>query len=117
MHLKQTSKDDEFVQYMNRDSIIRATNRAKRLKLNRVADMKFVKTLHPTLNYPVIFQIDHPGYKGKASTCEIDVQRFCIMTNRSDMDYLQIDIPNKFVSKDVFKMKLNNRKDRQNGTV
>tara|TARA_R100000458_G_C8276973_1_gene252390 strand:- start:1456 stop:1791 length:336 start_codon:yes stop_codon:yes gene_type:complete len=111
MHFKQTSKDDEFVKYMTRESIIRATNRAKRMNLNRIADMRFVKSLHPDVNFPVMFQMDHPGYNGKP-----DVMRYVIMTNRSEHDMLQIDIPHKFVSKDVFKMRLNNREDR-NGTV
>lgn len=107
MHFKQTSKDDEFVQYMTRDSIIRANNRAKRLKLNRVTDTKFLDSLHPTHNFPVIFQMDHKGWRGTP-----DVIRFVVLVNREPMDRLQIDIPYKFVSKDVFKMKLNNRKDR-----
>tara|TARA_Y100000361_G_C10896580_1_gene206881 strand:- start:111 stop:389 length:279 start_codon:yes stop_codon:yes gene_type:complete len=92
---------------MTKDSIIRANNRAKRMKLNRVADKKFLDSLHPTLNFPVLFQMDHPGYKGTP-----DVKRFVVMTNREPMDKLQIDIPYRFVSKDVFKMRLNNREDR-----
>ena len=108
MHFKQTSKEDEFVQYMTRDSIIRATNRAKRMKLNRVADMKFLKSLHPTLNFPVLLSIDHKGYDGQP-----DVKRLIVMTNRHPNEQIQVDIPYKYLEKDVFQMKLNTRKDRK----
>jgi len=90
--------ETKFVQYMTKESLIRATNRAIRMKLNRIADLEFLKTLHPTLNFPVTMAFEHKGYKGKP-----DVVRHIVFTNREPFDHLQIDIPHKFLKKDVFR--------------
>tara|TARA_Y100001951_G_C11291639_1_gene272601 strand:- start:2708 stop:3043 length:336 start_codon:yes stop_codon:yes gene_type:complete len=106
MQITQASGKDKFIKYMTKDSILRANNRAKRMKLNRVLDDKFLKTLHPSLNFPVLMTMDHPGYNG-----QVDVKRFVVFTNR-DQSHIQIDIPYKFVAKDVFQMELNKDKNK-----
>lgn len=106
MHIKQTSRNDNYLYYMTKKSLIRANNRARNMRLNRAMSSKFLETLHPTIKYPVMTQLDHPGTHGSNfGPGTPDVKRVLVHTNRSEHSTIIIDIPYRFFTKDVFIMK------------
>mgnify|MGYP003671184745 CR=1 FL=1 len=114
MHIKQTSENDNYMYYMTKKTIIRSNNRAKKMGLNRAMDSRFLKTLHPSLKYPVMAQIFHAGYNGSNfGPGTPDCKRVIVYTQRSEHSTLIIDIPIKFFSKDVFVMKNPNHKEEK----
>lgn len=86
------------VEYFSKDTLKRANNRAIRLHLNRSIIPKFLDSLEYE-NYPVMFKLYKDGYGGT-----MDVVRYVVQMSPDSSDHLQIDIPAKYIGKDVFTM-------------
>ena len=93
---------DKVVEYFTRDSLIRANKRALRLKLNRGVEPEWLEQklfADPQFKYPVSFKMVHEG--DKKWNAGIDCMRYVVQLSSVPNDTIQMDVPLKFVNKDV----------------
>ena len=93
---------DKVVEYFTRDSLIRANKRALRLKLNRGVEPEWLEQklfADPQFKYPVSFKMVHEG--DKKWNAGIDCMRYVVQLSSAPGDTIQMDVPLKFVNKDV----------------
>ena len=93
---------DKVVEYFTRDSLIRANKRALRLKLNRGVEPEWLEQklfADPQFKYPVSFKMIHKG--DKKWNAGIDCMRYVVVLSSTPGDEIQMDVPMKFVKRDV----------------
>ena len=96
---------DKVVEYFTRDSLIRVNKRAIRLNLNRSVEPEWLEQklfADPQFKYPVSFKMLHEG--DKKWNAGIDCMRYVIALSSTPNDNIQMDVPLKFVKKDVKEM-------------
>lgn len=99
MVMKMSKKSiPQKLEYFSKYTLKRANNRAIRLKLNRSVVPKFIDSLEYE-KFPVIFKLFKDSYGGT-----MDIVRYVVQMSPDLNDHLQIDVPVKYIGKDVLKM-------------
>lgn len=99
MVMKMSNKSiPQKLEYFSKYTLKRANNRAIRLKLNRSVVPKFIDSLEYE-KFPVIFKLFKDSYGGT-----MDIVRYVVQMSPDLNDHLQIDVPVKYIGKDVLKM-------------
>ena len=92
--------DGNTIEYFTWDSLNRANNRAIRMNLNRQIEKSYIKKMDRTLRFPVQLSLLKEGASDRFNCI-----RYILITD-TDGNTVHIDVPMRFVKKDVYKMEV-----------
>tara|TARA_R110002051_G_scaffold88750_2_gene156468 strand:+ start:7359 stop:7667 length:309 start_codon:yes stop_codon:yes gene_type:complete len=90
----------DTIQYFTWESLNRANNRAIRMNLNRQIQKSYINKMDKALRFPVQLSLLKEG-----ASDMFNCIRYVLITD-TDGNTVHIDVPERFVKTDVFKMEV-----------